>query len=280
MAWLHLIRLHQWPKNLFVLAGLLFGVRWEDPSAWTAAVETLALFCLASSLVYLWNDLRDLPEDRQHPVKRRRPLAAGLVSPGAARAVLGGGLLLLAAWLLLDKPAAAPHIALYLLLNAGYSLGLKRVPVLDLLLVTGGFVLRVLAGTHAVGVPTSSWILLCSGGLAFFLAVAKRRLDTPDAAGPHAPSTQRGYPPALLEQLLTLSAGWTLLFYGLYCSELNREPALRHDMLLTLPFVLFGVLHYLRRVHQWAGSGRGLLLDAPLAAAVAGWALTSWWLLA
>lgn len=279
MAWITLLRIHQWPKNLFVLAGLLFGARWTEAAAWDSALETLALFCLASSLVYLWNDLRDLEADSHHPLKRLRPLPAGLIRISAARGVLGAGLLLLALWIVVGQPAAALHVSLYLLLNLGYSLGLKRVPVLDLLLITAGFVLRVLAGTHAVAVPTSSWILLCSGALAFFLAVAKRRLDAPDEGRLEGP-TFRGYQPALLEQLLSMSAGWTVLYYGLYCSELNQQQAGRHNFLLTLPFVLFGVLHYLRRVQEMKGSGRSLLLDLPLAATVAGWALTCWMLLA
>ena len=278
MAWLYLLRIHQWPKNLFVLGGLLFGARWLDSVARAAALETLALFCLASSLVYLWNDLHDLEADKRHPLKRQRPLPSGRISIRAAQAALVLGLVVLALWLGLERPAASLHVVLYLLLNLGYSLGLKHVPVLDLLLITAGFVLRVLAGTQAVNVPTSSWILLCSGALAFFLAVAKRRLDSPDHAESLEP-TFRGYRPALLEQLLSMSAGWTVLFYGLYCSELNQQQVGRQNFLLTLPFVLFGVLHYLRRVHDLKGSGRGLLLDAPLAATVAGWGLTCWILL-
>lgn len=278
MAWLQLLRIHQWPKNLFVLAGLLFGARWTDAAARLSALETLALFCLASSLVYLWNDLHDREADARHPVKRLRPLPSGRIKPRSAWLVLGLGLLGLAGWILLAHPPAAPLVGLYLLLNLGYSLGLKRVPVLDLILITAGFVLRVLAGTQAVGVPSSSWILLCSGALAFFLAVAKRRLDLPDEAVGGEP-TFRGYRPALLEQWLSMSAGWTVLFYGLYCSELNQLQAGRHNFLLTLPFVLFGVLHYLRRVQDLKGSGRGLLLDTPLAATVGAWALACWILL-
>jgi 4-hydroxybenzoate polyprenyltransferase len=278
MAWLQVFRIQQWPKNLFVLAGLLFGGRWGEPGAVRAALIILLLFCLTSSLTYLWNDLRDAAGDRRHPRKAQRPIAAGRIAPAAGWTALVGGLLLLAALVLLLHPRGLPFLAAYLLLNAGYSLGLKRVPVLDLLLITAGFVIRVLAGTHAVQVPASAWILLCTGALAFFLAVAKRRLDLPDEGSGETP-TFRGYQPAFLDQLLAMSAGWTVLFYGLYCSELNQRQLSAHTFLWTLPFVLFGVLHYLRRVQALKGSGRGLLLDAPLAATVAGWLATCWILL-
>lgn len=278
MAWLHLIRVHQWPKNLFVLAGLLFGARWQEAEALRHALETLVLFCLASSVVYLFNDLRDVQRDREHPRKRMRPLASGALPPAHARIALGGLgllLLLLLAWW---QPAASSMLLAYLLLNLGYSLGLKAVPILDLLIICAGFVLRVLAGTRAVGVPASGWILLCTGALAFFLAVAKRRGDVPDP-GNHSQPTLRGYTPAFLDQLLLLGAGWTILFYGLYCSELNQALAARHNFLWTLPFVLYGVLHYLRTVQSRSGEGRSLLPDWPLALTVAGWLITCWILL-
>jgi 4-hydroxybenzoate polyprenyltransferase len=278
MSWLHLIRIHQWPKNLFVLAGLLFGARWQQGGALLHALETLALFCLASSLVYIFNDLHDLERDRAHPRKQRRPLASGAISPLQARVALAAGALLLLLLVWLWQPAATPMLALYLLLNLGYSLGLKTVPILDLFIICAGFVLRVLAGTRAAEVPASGWILLCTGALAFFLAVAKRRGDVPDA-GSGATPTLRGYTPAFLDQLLLLGAGWTILFYGLYCSELNQALAARHNFLWTLPFVLYGVLHYLRLVQVRAGEGRSLLLDWPLALTVAGWLCTCWILL-
>lgn len=278
MAWLQVFRIHQWPKNLFVLAGLLFGGRWREAGAVRAAVATLVLFCLASSLVYLWNDLHDRVADSRHPRKCRRPLASGRISPSTTWVILAIGLVLLAVLASVLHLPSVPFLVAYLVLNAGYSLGLKRVPVLDLLLITAGFVIRVLAGTHAVQVPTSAWILLCTGALAFFLAVSKRRLDLPDS-GSEASPTFRGYSPAFLDQLLSMSAGWTVLFYGLYCSELNQQIAVRHSFLWTLPFVLFGVLHYLRRVQALRGSGRSLLLDAPLAVTVAGWLGACWILL-
>lgn len=278
MAWLHLLRVHQWPKNLFVLAGLLFGARWQDGAALGRSLQSLVLFCLASSLVYLFNDLRDAPQDRRHPLKSRRPLASGSIPMGQAKAVLALGSALLIVLLVIWPPASPELLLGYLLLNLGYSLGLKRVPILDLLIITAGFVLRVLAGTRAAGVPASGWILLCTGALAFFLAVSKRRSDVPDGGSPAEP-TLRGYSPAFLDQLQSLGAGWTLLFYGLYCSELNQDLAARHNFLWTLPWVLVGVLHYLRLSQQRAGEGRSFLLDWPLAATVGGWLLTCWILL-
>jgi 4-hydroxybenzoate polyprenyltransferase len=275
MHWLDLLRWHQWPKNLFVFAGLIFARRAADPGAWRAALLAALLFCLASSLGYLFNDLCDLEQDRRHPVKRRRPLAAGRIPPAAARGLLLAGLPLLAgasAWL---APELLPVLGAYLLLQLAYSLGLKRVILLDLFVIATGFVLRILAGTVAVGVPASSWVLLCGGTLALFLAAAKRRTEiADDEAG-----RLRGYHPAFLDQALTILAVASLVFYGLYCSELNTARPGGRDLLWTLPFVVYGLLRYVWLVERNHGSGRGLLLDGPLLVSAAAWLGSVLWLL-
>ncbi len=186
--------------------------------------------------------------------------------------LLGGLALLLAATFTL-MPELAPVLGLYLLLNVGYSLGLKRVPALDLCLVSAGFVLRVLAGTQAVGVAASDWILLCTGALALFLSAAKRRMEPEgSAAGGSADSLR------FLDQVLSLSLVAALILYSLYCSELNvhREGV---SLILTVPFVAYALLHYLHRVYHNLGSSRSLLLDLPLAITTGLWVLSTWWLL-
>lgn len=276
MRWLDLLRWHQWPKNLFVFAGLIFARRAADPAAWSAALCAFLLFCLASGLVYVVNDLADLEADRRHPVKRRRPLASGAVSPAAARRLVlaGAPLLALAVWVL--EPSIAPVLAVYGLLQLAYSFGLKRLPPLDLFAIAAGFVLRILAGTVAVGVPASSWVLLCGGSLALFLAACKRRTEIADEADP---PRLRGYRPDFLDQATVVLATTTIVFYGLWCSELNVARPGGRDLLWTLPFVVYGVLHYLRQVGRHHDSGRGLLLDGPLLAAAALWLGSVLWLL-
>lgn len=276
MRWLDLLRWHQWPKNLFVFAGLIFARRAADPAAWSAALGAFLLFCLASSLVYVFNDLVDLPEDRRHPVKSARPLAAGTVEPGSARWLLGIGLPLLAVLTGVFEPAIATVIGGYLVLQIAYSLLLKRVPLLDLFSIATGFTLRILAGTVAVGVPASSWVLLCGGTLALFLAACKRRMEIADEDDPRR---LRGYRPDFLDQTTTILAVASLVFYGLYCSELNTARPGGRDLLWTLPFVVYGILHYLRLVGRHHGSGRGLLLDAHLLAVATAWLGSVLWLL-
>jgi len=276
MRWLELLRWHQWPKNLFVFAGLVFARRAGDPAAWADALAACLLFCAASSWGYVLNDLRDLADDRRHPLKRSRPLAAGAVPPASARALLLAGAPPLVAGTLLLEPALAPAIGGYLLLQTAYTFVLKRVPLLDLFAIATGFVLRILAGTVAVGVPASSWVLLCGGALALFLAACKRRTEVADEAGD---GRLRGYSPRFLDQATTVLAVATVVFYGLYCSELNTTRPGGRDLLWTLPFAVYGVLRYLWLVERHRGSGRGLLVDGPLLAAAALWLGCALWLL-
>jgi decaprenyl-phosphate phosphoribosyltransferase len=275
MQWFQLIRIHQWPKNFFVFAGLIFAQKLQDPTAVLTSVEAFFLFCFTSSLVYIANDLMDLESDRHHPRKKERPLASGAISPAMARITLLIALPLVLGTVLVRQPDLLPIIAIYLLINAAYSLGLKQFPLLDIFLIATGFVLRVLAGTIAIQVPLSNWALLCTGSLALFLAAAKRRMDFPDG---HQASL-RGYTPAFLDQILTLAASLSILFYGLYCSEGIHAPQGRPSMIWTLPFVAFGILHYLRAIHDHLGSGRSLILDRGLLITIAGWLALSIWIL-
>ena len=240
---------------------------------WLNSTLAFAFFCLASSLVYLFNDLCDEEQDRQHPAKAKRPLAARRVTRRQIWWTLAGGLLLLASGVSMLLPQLLPLFGLYLVLNLGYSLGLKKIPALDLCLVAAGFVIRVLAGTQATEVIASDWILLCTGALALFLAAAKRRMEP---AGSAAGGSARS--PRFLDQTLSLSLVAALLLYSLYCSELNamREGP---SLILSVPFVAYALLHYMHRVYHNLGSSRGLLLDLPLGISTALWILSSWWLL-
>ncbi len=270
------LRPRQWVKNVFVLAALVFAGRLDDPSAVGRALEAFAVFCALSSAVYLVNDVRDREADRLHPVKRRRPIAAGEVSPGVAGGaaiVLAGAALLAAFWLSRGLFGAA---LAYFVLNVGYSFGLKRVVILDVMMVATGFLLRAWAGALVLGVAISHWLVLCTGLLALFLGFVKRRqeiaaLDGDDRTRP----ILREYSLPFLDQMISIVTGATVVAYSLYAfsPEVAEKLGTRH-LGLTIPFVVFGIFRYLYLVHQ-RGEGENptavLLRDGPLIVDVLLW---------
>lgn len=284
-AWLELLRLRQWVKNGFVLAGLLFGHAWHDAAMiWAALGATLA-FCLASGAIYALNDARDAEQDREHPDKRGRPVARGDVSPREAVAIaalVAVGALALAAWV---DGRAAGIIAAYLALSAAYSCGLKRVPVLDVAIIAAGFMLRLLAGTLGIGIAPSAWLLACGFLLTLFLGFAKRRAEIArleEEAGQHRAVLER-YSTGFLDAAVVACAAGMVAAYAWY--TLSADTAALHgtgNLVLTLPWVLLGTLRYLFRLRRRGGGGdpaEELLRDPLLAAAVAGWVATVLWLI-
>ena len=179
-------RPRQWVKNLFVLAPLIFGKRAMDLDAATAALWAAALYCLSSSSIYLFNDLRDVEQDRRHPEKRNRPIAAGRLGEGAARvAAVILAVVAVAGALPLGLPLAG-LLTLYLLLNVAYTVRIKHVPYLDVLFIALGFLLRVIGGGLAIPVEVSGWILLVTLFIAIHLGLGKRLHElavVPDLGG-------------------------------------------------------------------------------------------------
>ncbi len=272
------LRPHQWTKNLFVLAALAFSKHLFDADAVVRALFALAVFCALSGATYLLNDLVDLEQDRLHPVKRLRPLAAGALPLPLARFF----------WVVLMVGALAASFALglrfalvavaYLGLSIAYSLALKHVVILDVLELAIGFVLRAVAGALAIGVVFSHWLLVCTLLLALFMALAKRRhelVTLGDAAG-HRPILAE-YSPYLLDQMISVVTASCLTAYAFYTLAPDTIEKYRTDRLsLTIPFVIYGIFRYLYLVHrkELGGSPSDLLLtDRPLLAAVALWAL-------
>ncbi|HLE66573.1 MAG TPA: decaprenyl-phosphate phosphoribosyltransferase [Burkholderiales bacterium] len=284
-AYLELARPHHWVKNAFVFAGVLFGHAWNDPEILAAAVVTAAAFCLASSAVYAFNDCLDAEQDRDHPDKRDRPVARGAVEPREAyvlSAALGAAGLAFAAWVGL---LAAAIVAAYLGLNAAYTLGLKRVPVIDVFAIASGFMLRLLAGTSGIGVEPSQWLLACGFLLTLFLGFAKRRAElarlAEDAAQHRA--VLDAYTTGFLDKAIVVCAAGMIVSYALY--TVSPETAALHGtgrLTLTLPWVLLGTFRYLFRLHFRGGGGdpaEEVLRDPLLAAASAGWIATVLWLI-
>lgn len=266
-ATVRLLRPRQWIKNVFVFAPPVFAGVLLSPGQPRRAVLAFVLFCLAASAAYVVNDVRDVAEDRTHPDKRvSRPLAAGEITMTQAIVILILLYALLAAGFML-LPAVALPIGAYLLLNAGYSMGLKHVPVLDLFIVAAGFVLRVYVGARAVDVPLSAWMLITTLCLALYLAAIKR-LQELRTSGDEARAVLRQYTAPLLERYAEMAASSAIVFYGLFV--ITMRPAL----VITIPFVLFGLFRYWYIVERLGGGEsptEAIWKDLPLAGTVLLW---------
>ncbi len=271
-----ILRPKHWVKNVFVLAALVFAGKLSDPGALLRALGAFACFCALSSSAYVLNDISDREADRLHPVKRRRPVASGSLTVGAA-ALLAVGL---AAGALLGSLAlGGPFCAVattYLLMNLAYSLVLKRVVILDVMVVAAGFLLRAWAGAVVLGVEMSHWLALCTGLLALFLGFVKRRQEIAvlDGATVQRPIL-REYSLPFLDQMISVVTASTVLAYSLYAfsPEVAKRLGTSH-LGLTIPFVLFGIFRYLYLVHR-RGEGENptllVLSDLPLLANVVLW---------
>ncbi len=281
------MRPHQWTKNLLVFLPLLFTVNevWTPDdlaSAWSLFIRVgcvFLAFCLLSGAAYLFNDYLDVDRDRAHPAKRSRPVASGLL-PAPIAAGLG---IALASGLMYPAfrfDAGFGWVALvYALSQFAYSLGLKRVPLLDVGIVTSGFVLRVLAGAVAIAAPVSPWLYICSGLGALFTALSKRRSELAragDAAGDQRDAL-RAYTLPMLDQMIGIVATSALIGYALYTFSAPNLPQDR-SMMLTIPFVVYGLFRYIYLMHtQDAGENpeKVIVTDMPTLASVILWMLAS-----
>jgi 4-hydroxybenzoate polyprenyltransferase len=272
------LRPSQWTKNLFVFAGLMFGQRLLDPPAVLAAGAAFVLFCLLSGVVYLLNDVADRDVDRQHPIKRLRPIASGAVPVSAAlTAALAIGLSALVGAFAL-RPLFGLLAVSYVALLVLYSFRLKHVVIIDVLTIAMGFLLRVAAGAVAVSVAVSVWLYMLIILLALFLALSKRRHELvllADGATGHRRILGE-YSPYLLDQMIAVVTASTLVAYAIYTVSPETTAKFHTDRLaLTLPFPLYGIFRYLYLVHQKEGGGSPsdlLLTDRPLLICVALWA--------
>ncbi len=274
------LRPAQWSKNVIVLAAFFFALGDRSLSGLTPELGLRALasaffFCLVSSGVYLVNDLGDIAADRLHPLKCRRPIAAGLIAPpvawGLAVALfavgIGGGLLL--------NIRVGVALSAYVVLQLVYTAWLKRIALVDVMVIAAGFVLRAITGAVAVAVPISPWLLLCTFLLALFLGLCKRRHEKillDDTAEQHRAVLEK-YNPLLLDQLIAIVSACTILAYSIYTlwPDTIEKFGSRH-LGLTIPFVIFGVFRYLDLVYRHGKGGQPeqiLLSDGPLLVAIA-----------
>ena len=279
------MRPHQWLKNSFVFTGLLFGHAWHDVHLVYQVVFAALAFSLISSAVYIINDMVDCEQDRLHPVKCLRPLAAqqlGMTTAGIFAALLIAVGLLLAAWV---ANAVLLIIVLYAVMNLAYSLRLKHIVILDVFIIAAGFMLRILAGTLGVGIPPSQWLLLCGLMVTLFLGFAKRRAEIIELAETKTAHRKvlAHYSPVLLDKMIGITASGVIMSYSLY--TMSPETVHTHgtgNLIYTVPFVMYGVFRYIYLLHQQHGGGdpsRDVVRDPHLLLAVLAWAMATFWLI-
>ncbi len=276
---IRLLRVYQWSKNALVLLPLVFAQQLLNADAALRGLAAMAAFCLASSAMYIVNDIRDMENDRNHPKKRNRPLAAGVVAvPTAivvAVALLTAGLL--TAWTLGTPFLTA--LLVYVALTLSYSAALKNIFIVDVLAVALGFVIRAIAGAVAIHVVFSNWLIVCTLFLALFLALGKRRGEI--ALLEHDARNHREvlhhYSIAFIDQMLVIVAGGALITFTIYtCSPEVVERIGTDKLYMTLPFVVYGLARYLWLVQRNEGGdpSQVLLKDWPTCLSVLLWAAT------
>lgn len=247
------LRPKEWTKNLLVFSGVIFSRSLTDfNNLWISFLGFL-IFCAASSGIYLFNDLCDLKEDREHPVKRNRPLASGELKINLARIVM---ILLFASaafgalWL---NHNFALIIGIYLATCLAYSFKLKDIVILDVILIASGFVLRAISGAVIIGVEVSEWLVLCTSMVALLVGFGKRRHELvllEEVAGNHRRSLS-DYSIGFLDSIMNICAGAAVITYALYTrADETVQRVGSNAMLLTIPFVIYGVFRYLFLIHK------------------------------
>ena len=279
---IRLIRVKQWVKNAFVFLPVFFGGHLFDPEFLTPSLWAFFAFCFASSAVYCLNDILDADADRNHPVKCRRPIASGALSKRTGCVVALGMVLLAAYAVILSDSVSNLGIltAVYLLLNVAYCLWLKRIPLVDVIAIAAGFVLRVCAGGVTSGVWLSQWIVLMTFLISLFLAFAKRRDDVEihERTGVQMRVSVKSYNLQFLNSVITMLAAVTMVCYLMY--TLSDDVIARvgtSDLYLTSVWVLAGLLRYLQQTIVASDSGsptKVLLRDRFTQVCVVGWLLS------
>jgi 4-hydroxybenzoate polyprenyltransferase len=264
------LRPQQWIKNLFVFAALIFSQNITDLALLWRTLFTFAVFCILSGALYVFNDMRDLEEDRLHPEKSKRPIASGRIKKSSAVIIF----LFLSVLALLGASAMNTGVLivalLYFILQIAYSTVLKHVVILDVFIIAAGFFIRVVAGGLAIEVDLSPWLLICTILLALFLAMSKRRHELvllEESAEDHRPILKE-YSPYLLDQMIAVVTASTVVAYCLYTISSETVAKFQSSYLIfTVPFVLYGIFRYLYLVHQKrkGGSPESLIIkDLPL----------------
>ena len=284
-SFIQLLRPTQWIKNIFVFAAAIFANQMFHPVVLGRTILAFIAFSLTSSIIYILNDWNDRENDRYHPEKKHRPLASGLVRPAEAvwiglfllicvvfiNLVLGGSL-----WIVL---------LVYAFMNLGYTLYFKHVVILDIIIVSVGFILRAVAGGVVISVVISKWLLLCTFFLALFLILNKRRAEFV-ILGSEAKAHRHilaDYSLTLLDQIIAIVAGLTIIAYSLYTmSPMTIEKFHTENLVYTVPFVVFGLFRYLYLVNKKQLGGRPekiVLTDRSIQACILLWVVCAIWVI-
>jgi len=275
------VRPHQWIKNSVIFAALIFSHSLDNPDHIWRSVVAFGLFCAITSAVYVLNDLFDLESDRVHPTKSLRPIAAGEIPPALA-VVVGAGLAvggLIASWRL--SPPFAVLALIYLVSNLLYSAWLKRMVIVDVMVISSGFVIRAVSGGLVIGVEVSAWLILCAICLSLFLGFTKRRQELAQLEGRAVDHRRilREYSLGFLDQMISIVTAATVVVYFLYTLSPDTEAKLGTPYLpFTIPFVLYGIFRYLYLVHKkdmGESPTSTFYADRPLFVNVILWALTA-----
>ncbi len=275
------IRPIQWIKNLFLFAGLIFSFSFTRLEPTLQSIYGFILFCLASSSIYIFNDIIDKEMDMSHPKKRKRPIASGEMNTifGLSVSIILALISMILA-LFLNRPFFYSLIA-YFLLMILYSLGLKKIIIIDVICISFGFILRAVAGAVVIGVEISPWLLLTTFLLALFLGLCKRRYEITllrENARAHR-DTLFHYSSYLLDQMISVVTASTVVTYALY--TMAKETILKFGtrfLGLTIPFVIYGIFRYLYLVHSKEEGGnpeKTMLTDKPLLADILLWVITA-----
>jgi len=282
---LRLLRPYDWIKNGFVFTGLLFGHGWRDIALVYQVILAAVAFSVISSGVYIVNDLADRESDRRHPDKKNRPLALGTVSVSVAVALaiamslVGLGLgAIVSSWAFL-------LLSIYIIINLGYSFGLKRIVIVDVFIIAAGFMLRILAGTVGVGIPPSRWLLLCGLTGTLLLGFAKRRAELNALSDEQTVHREvlGSYAPVFLDTMIAITASNAIVSYSLY--TLSPDTIRLHgteNLMYTVPLIVYGIFRYLYLLYHCgvgADPARECARDPHMLLAGSAWLLVTLWLI-
>ncbi len=249
--YIKLIRLTQWIKNIFIFVPLVFAKKLTNLDYFQLSFFAFFQFSLVSSIVYIFNDIIDVENDREHPIKKFRPIAAGLVSIKNAIIILVFFVILIIPGFFYFNFSFCLLLILYLLLNTAYTIKLKNIVILDILTLASGFVIRILAGAFVIEVPVSNWLILSTLFVSLFLAVIKRRSELAyTAENERTRKVLRKYSLPFLEQLTTITAGGLIVSYALYAvSPSTIQNFHSENLIFTIIFVLYGIFRYMYLIY-------------------------------
>ncbi|HLG33008.1 MAG TPA: decaprenyl-phosphate phosphoribosyltransferase [Ignavibacteriaceae bacterium] len=244
-----LIRVHQWVKNIFVFVPLLFSLRLFAESYFLTTLYAFLIFCLASSTIYVINDVIDIEADRAHPIKQKRPLPSGMISKKSAKLIIAMLMIIIAAFLPNFNYEFIFSVIGFIILNTIYTFWFKHIVILDVFSIAAGFALRVLAGAFVIMVPISSWLLLTTMFISLFLGVMKRHSEltlAPEGENSKSRKVLSQYSLNFADQMATIAAAGVIICYALY-TVAPRTIAMfgTENLIYTTPFVVFGIFRYM-----------------------------------